>query len=130
MDPQLILTQRAAHLNNHAGEVAFPGGMWEGNDKDLLHTALRETEEEIGLSSSLVTPIAMLPTGSPKTSDIKVYPFVGVAESPLKLTPQASEIAAIFDLPIACLTDVERYQYLRLVLALTGLSYLIFPIKL
>lgn len=129
MDPQLILTQRAAHLNNHAGEVAFPGGMWEGDDKDLLHTALRETEEEIGLSSSLVTPIAMLPTGSPKTSDIKVYPFVGVAESPLKLTPQASEIAAIFDLPIACLTEVERYQYFEIGTGADRVELPYFPYK-
>lgn len=110
-DPKLVLTQRAAHLNKHAGEVAFPGGMWEKSDRDLLHTALRETEEEIGLSSNLITPIAMLPTRSPKTSDVKVYPFVGLADSPLTLTPQASEIAAIFDLPIICLTEIDRYNY-------------------
>ena len=46
-NPQVVLTQRAMHLNNHAGEVAFPGGMWDRTDRDLLHTALRETEEEI-----------------------------------------------------------------------------------
>lgn len=129
LDPRIVLTQRAAHLNNHAGEVAFPGGMWERNDKDLLHTALRETEEEIGLSSSLVTPIAMLPTGSPKTSDVKVYPFVGVAESPLKLIPQASEIAAIFDLPIACLTEVERYQYFEIGTGADRVELPYFPYK-
>ena len=53
-DPLIILTRRANHLKNHAGEVAFPGGMKEGHDIDLLATALRETEEEIGLSSSKI----------------------------------------------------------------------------
>ena len=53
----------------------------------------------------------MLPHRSPKTSDVKVFPFVGLADTPLKLTPQPSEIAAIFDLPIACLTEISRYKY-------------------
>jgi 8-oxo-dGTP pyrophosphatase MutT (NUDIX family) len=51
LDPHVILTQRAKHLNHHAGEVAFPGGMKEPGDQNLLATALRETEEEIGLTS-------------------------------------------------------------------------------
>lgn len=110
-DPLLVLTQRAAHLNNHAGEVALPGGMWDIADRDLLTTALRETEEEIGLSVDLVTPIAMLPSGSPKTRNLEVYPFVGLAKTPLKLTAQPTEIAAIFDLPIAMLTEIKRYEY-------------------
>lgn len=110
-DPLLVLTQRAAHLNNHAGEVALPGGMWDTDDRDLLSTALRETEEEIGLLPSLVTPIAMLPSGAPRTRDVAVTPFVGLADGPLMLKPQPSEIAAIFDLPIALLTDTDSYQY-------------------
>jgi 8-oxo-dGTP pyrophosphatase MutT (NUDIX family) len=114
-DPLLVLTQRAAHLNNHAGEVALPGGMWDAEDKDLLTTALRETEEEIGLSPSLVTPIAMLPSGSPKTREITVTPFVGLAEGPLKVTPEPSEIASIFDFPIALMTDTDNYQYFELI---------------
>ena len=114
LDPRIVLTQRAAHLNKHAGEVAFPGGMWEKEDENLLSTALRETEEEIGLSAELMTPIAMLPIRSPKTSNVNVYPFVCLADTPLKLTPQPSEIAAIFDLPIECLTEIERYGYFEI----------------
>ena len=75
-DPQIVLTQRAMHLNNHAGEVAFPGGMWDATDQNLLHTALRETYEEIGLSPHLVEPIAMLPAASPKRRNLCVTPFV------------------------------------------------------
>lgn len=114
-DPLLVLTERAAHLNNHAGEVALPGGMWDTGDRDLLTTALRETEEEIGLSPSLITPIAMLPSGSPKTREITVTPFVGLAEGPLRLTPEPSEIASIFDFPIALMTDADSYQYFDLI---------------
>ena len=44
-DPEIILTQRAKHLSSHSGEVSFPGGKWDREDKSLLHTALRETEE-------------------------------------------------------------------------------------
>ena len=84
-NPQVVLTQRAMHLNNHAGEVAFPGGMWDRTDRDLLHTALRETEEEIGLAPTLVEPIAMLPAASPKRRRLRVTPFVGLAQGPLKL---------------------------------------------
>ena len=114
-DPHLVLTERAAHLNNHAGEVALPGGMWDPEVRDLLTTALRETEEEIGLSPSLITPIAMLPSGSPKTREITVTPFVGLAEGPLRLTPEPSEIASIFDFPIALMTDADSYQYFDLI---------------
>ena len=60
-NPLIILTRRASHLKNHAGEVAFPGGMKESHDKDLLATALRETEEEIGLPSSAVNVLEDCP---------------------------------------------------------------------
>jgi hypothetical protein len=52
-DPQIVLTQRANHLNNHAGEVAFPGGMWDPTDNHLLDTALREAMEEQSYGDTL-----------------------------------------------------------------------------
>lgn len=113
-DPQIVLTQRAMHLNNHAGEVAFPGGMRDSTDKNLLHTALRETHEEIGLAPHLVEPIAMLPVASPKRRNLSVTPFVGLANSPLALKPEPSEIAAIFDAPISIFTDISQYQYFEI----------------
>ena len=54
------------HLKTHAGEVAFPGGMWDSLDSDLLQTALREANEEVGLQAETVKPIATLPTASPE----------------------------------------------------------------
>ena len=65
MDPQVVLTQRANHLKNHAGEVAFPGGMWDAVDNHLLDTALREAHEEVGLAPHLVTPLAHCPRHLP-----------------------------------------------------------------
>jgi 8-oxo-dGTP pyrophosphatase MutT (NUDIX family) len=110
-NPKLVLTKRAAHLNNHGGEVAFPGGMWDLEDANLWCTAVRETEEEIGLLASQIEPIAMLANESPRRRNIQVTPFVSWALSPLELTPDPSEIADIFHLPLKAVTEMHRYQY-------------------
>jgi 8-oxo-dGTP pyrophosphatase MutT (NUDIX family) len=122
-NPQVVLTQRAMHLNSHAGEVAFPGGMWDRTDADLLYTALRETEEEIGLASALVEPIAMLPEASPKRRKLRVTPFVGLAQGPLELQSEPSEIAAIFDAPVSLFTNINNYQYFEMNHELGALSF-------
>ena len=110
-DPQVILTQRAFHLNNHAGEVAFPGGMWDETDTDLLQTALREAHEEIGLLPSLVEPIATLPVAVPKRRSLKVTPFVGLVDGPLNLVAEPGEIGALFDAPLQLFMDINNYDY-------------------
>jgi len=123
-NPWLILTERAKHLNNHAGEVAFPGGMWDQDDGDLLGTALRETQEEIGLPASQVKVLGMLPNESPQHRNIRVTPFVGWVESPLRLRPDCSEIASVFDLPLTVLTELNRYEYFELGKAAVQLPYI------
>ena len=128
-NPQIVLTQRAMHLNNHAGEVAFPGGMWDRTDADLLQTALRETEEEIGLAQHLIEPIAMLPVASPKRRNLQVTPFVGLAEGPLKLNCEPSEIASIFDAPVSLFTNVDNYQYFEIKNELGALSFPCLPYR-
>ncbi len=70
--PEIILTQRAHHLNSHAGEVAFPGGMWDAEDTDLLQTALREAKEEIDLDPAVVDVIATLPSATPRRRNLRV----------------------------------------------------------
>ena len=112
-DPQVILTQRAFHLNNHAGEVAFPGGMWDETDTDLLQTALREAHEEIGLLPSLVEPIATLPVAVPKRRSLKVTPFVGLVDGPLNLVAEPGEIGALFDVPLQLFMNINNYDYFR-----------------
>ncbi len=127
--PQIVLTQRAMHLNNHAGEVAFPGGMWDQSDRHLLETALRETHEEIGLHPSLVEPIAMLPIASPKRRNLSVTPFVGLAEGQPQLTAEPSEIASIFHVPISQFMAIENYQYFQISNAGGALSFPYLPYR-
>lgn len=99
-NPEIVFTLRAQHLSNHPGEVAFPGGMWEPQDAGLLQTALRESHEEIGLPPEAVT---LLGACRPRStlSGVKVTPFVGVISAETELTPNLSELDAIFRVPLA-----------------------------
>ena len=128
-DPQVILTQRAFHLNNHAGEVAFPGGMWDETDTDLLQTALREAHEEIGLLPSLVEPIATLPVAVPKRRSLKVTPFVGLVDGPLNLVAEPGEIGALFDAPLQLFMDINNYDYFEMKTEHGALSFPFLPYK-
>jgi 8-oxo-dGTP pyrophosphatase MutT (NUDIX family) len=114
LDPHIILTERARHLSHHAGEVAFPGGMKESCDQNLLATALRETEEEIGLTFDKIELLGMLPSDSPRLSMLRVAPFMGWVASPYHLQSDPSEIAAVFNFPLKLLLDIDRYEYFEL----------------
>ena len=114
MDPHIILTKRAKHLSQHAGEVAFPGGMREHCDQNLLATALRETEEEIGLNSNNIEVLGILPSDSTSLSILRVAPFMGWVESPYSLQPDPSEIAAVFNFPLKLLLNTDGYKYFEL----------------
>jgi 8-oxo-dGTP pyrophosphatase MutT (NUDIX family) len=109
--PEIILTQRAHHLNNHAGEVAFPGGMWDTEDADLMQTALREAKEEIDLDPAVVDVIATLPSATPRRRNLRVTPFVGLLADSPALVGDPSEIGSIFTVPIDYFLDIERYSY-------------------
>ena len=106
-DPQLVLTLRASHLSTHGGEVAFPGGRRDPGDDDLLRTALRESEEEIGLPPGLVEVVGPL---SPLVSrfGIKVTPYVGVVPDFVEYQPNDAEIAAVFSVPLAFFREDPR----------------------
>ena len=106
-DPQLVLTLRASHLSTHGGEVAFPGGRRDPGDHDLLRTALRESEEEIGLPPDLVEVVGPL---SPLVSrfGIKVTPYVGVVPDFVEYQPNDAEIAAVFSVPLAFFREDPR----------------------
>ncbi|MEN5028270.1 CoA pyrophosphatase [Pseudomonas sp. Ps21-P2] len=98
-EPELVLTLRASGLSTHGGEVAFPGGRRDPEDPDLIFTALREAQEEIGLPPGLVEVIGPL---SPLISKhgIKVTPYVGVIPDFVEYTPNDGEIAAVFSVPL------------------------------
>lgn len=103
-EPHLVLTLRAQHLNDHAGEVALPGGMWEAEDGSLLHTALRESHEEVDLPAELVKVVATLPVRVTRYG-VRVTPFVGVIPKQVDLQPEESELDEVFRVPLSFLAE-------------------------
>lgn len=103
-NPELILTRRALTMNSHAGEVAFPGGKKDPQDLDLLSTALRESEEEIGLPRARVQLLGRLGTLQSRAG-IRVTPWVGLVPAKIVLTPNPEELDAIFKVPLAYFRD-------------------------
>ena len=97
--PELLLTLRASGLSTHGGEVAFPGGRRDPEDRDLIHTALRESEEEIGLAPGLVEVVGPL-TALVSRHGIKVTPYVGFIPDYIDYRPNDAEIAAVFNVPL------------------------------
>ncbi len=107
--PTLLLTQRTAHLSDHGGQVSFPGGRTETSDMSPVETALRETEEEIGLSRRYVEVIGSLPDYFTGTG-YRITPVVGIALPPFDLHADPREVAEIFEVPLAFLMDGRHHQ--------------------
>ncbi|WP_051534469.1 CoA pyrophosphatase [Deefgea rivuli] len=105
----VLLTERAAHLSAHAGQVSFPGGASEAQDVDAIATALRETTEEIGLMANQVQVLACL--GEYHTiSGFCVTPVVGLVQPGFVLRPDPTEVADVFELPLRILLDRSLYE--------------------
>ncbi len=107
-DAELILTKRSTKLKHHAGQIAFPGGRQDNTDRDLVHTALREAEEEIGLNPKDVTVLGQLPSHE-TVSNYIATPIVGIVPSGLTFTPEAGEVAEVFKVPLTHVTDVVNF---------------------
>jgi 8-oxo-dGTP pyrophosphatase MutT (NUDIX family) len=105
----VLLTQRTAHLSNHAGQISFPGGSAEPGDASLIETALRESEEEIGLSRHKIEIIGVLPDHATASSYL-VTPVVGLVTPPFELVADPGEVAEIFEVPLAFLMDGMNHQ--------------------
>ncbi|HTH17814.1 MAG TPA: CoA pyrophosphatase [Magnetospirillum sp.] len=109
----VLLTQRTDHLAHHPGQISFPGGRLEEADNgDAQVAALRETEEEIGLSRALVTILGRLDPYVTGTG-FAITPLVGVVTPPFELTPDPFEVAEIFEVPLAFLLDPENHKLNR-----------------
>jgi 8-oxo-dGTP pyrophosphatase MutT (NUDIX family) len=100
----VLLTQRSADLPDHAGQISFPGGRVEAEDVDVDRAALRETEEEIGLSRARVTILGRLANYDTVTG-YRVTPVVGWVEPPFQLIADPVEVADVFEVPLAFLLD-------------------------
>ena len=106
---QVLLTQRTAHLDDHAGQICFPGGRVEPGDASREETALRETEEEIGLARDAIAPLGTLPDHE-MPSGFRITPVVGWIEPPFSLTLDPFEVADAFEVPLAHFLDEGNYQ--------------------
>lgn len=105
----VLLTQRTAHLRDHAGQISFPGGRVEAHDATPMDTALRETEEEIGLSRERVEILGFLPEYRTGTG-FRVTPVVALVTPPFDLQPDPFEVAEIFEVPLSFLLDPANHQ--------------------
>jgi len=105
----VLFTQRTAHLKAHSGQVSFPGGRAEPGDASPEETALRESEEEIGIARGRVELLARLPEYFTRTG-FRVTPVVGLLEPPLALSPDPGEVEAVFEVPLAFLLDPRNHQ--------------------
>ncbi len=108
-DLSVLLTQRTDHLHDHAGQISFPGGRAEPHDDDAIATALRETEEEVGLSRRHVEVIGQLPTYTTVTNFV-VTPVVALIEPGFIAQPDPFEVAEVFEVPLAFLMDPAHHQ--------------------
>ena len=106
----LLLTQRTAHLNEHAGQVSLPGGRSEPEDGSAIATALRESEEEIGLARRHVEVLGTLPDYVTATGFL-VTPVVGLVHPPITLTADPFEVAEIFEVPLGFLMNGMNHQH-------------------
>ena len=107
----ILLTMRTDHLSSHAGQVSFPGGRSEVYDESAIATALRETEEEVGLARAHVEVLGCLPDYLTGTG-YQVTPVVGLVTPPFALRADPSEVAEIFEVPLAFLMDGVNHQRL------------------
>lgn len=105
----VLLTQRADHLNDHAGQISFPGGRREPYDRDAVATALREANEEIGLAAEPVEILGALPDYLTGTG-FCVTPIVGLVHPPFTVQADTLEVAEIFEVPLAFLMSPANHQ--------------------
>ncbi len=109
----VLLTRRTESVEHHKGQISFPGGAVDADDRDTIATALRETEEEIGLEKSRVEILGVfddvtVPTG------YRITPVVGYVSSLPNLTPRAEEVAEIFEVPVSFFLDEKNLRIVQM----------------
>lgn len=101
---QIILTKRTELVETHKGQVSFPGGFWESGDKHLLETALRETQEEIGIRAEDIVVCGQLQPLLTR-GDVLIHPWVGTVQLPYDFRVNSSEVAQLLMLPVETLVN-------------------------
>jgi 8-oxo-dGTP pyrophosphatase MutT (NUDIX family) len=107
--PTVLLTQRSAHLNDHAGQIAFPGGKIDATDASPLDAALREAEEEVGLKREFIEPIGYLDVYATGFG-FRILPTVARVRPGFRLKINQGEVDDAFEVPLAFLMDPSNHQ--------------------
>jgi 8-oxo-dGTP pyrophosphatase MutT (NUDIX family) len=110
--PTVLLTQRSAHLNEHAGQISFPGGKIDATDASPLQAALREAKEEVGLASEFIDPIGYLDLYG-TSFGFRILPTVAQVRPGFTLRINASEVDEVFEVPLAFLMNPANHQLHR-----------------
>jgi 8-oxo-dGTP pyrophosphatase MutT (NUDIX family) len=108
-DPHLLLTQRTQHLSSHPGQIAFPGGKVDPEDASAEHAALREAQEEVGLTSDFVEILGQLPSYVTGTS-FHITPVVALVSPHHTITPNANEVEFTFEVPLSFLMNPQNHR--------------------
>ena len=108
-EPMVLLTQRTAHLKDHAGQISFPGGKIDSADASPMAAALREAEEEIGLAADRIEPIGYLDLYL-TTFGFRIVPLVARVAPEFSLTLNRDEVDDTFEVPLAFLMAPENHH--------------------
>lgn len=108
-EPHILLTQRTMHLSSHAGQIAFPGGKVDAEDSSVEAAALREAQEEVGLAPQFVEILGTLPEYITGTA-FHITPVVGLVSPLHKVTPNAFEVEAVFEVPLVFLMNPANHR--------------------
>lgn len=107
-EPHLVLIQRPIYNGTHSGQIAFPGGKVEESDRDIIHTALREANEEVGVLMNDVEVLGQLSNVYIPVSNFLVTPVMGVIDYSPRFIPEVREVSEIIELKLSHLTQVEK----------------------
>jgi 8-oxo-dGTP pyrophosphatase MutT (NUDIX family) len=108
-EPTVLLTQRSAHLNDHAGQISFPGGKIDPTDASPLDAALREADEEVGLGREFIDPVGYLDLYG-TAFGFRILPTVARVRPGFTLRVSAAEVDDVFEVPLAFLMNPANHQ--------------------
>lgn len=104
----ILYTKRTETLMHHRGQISFPGGMAEEDDRNAMATALRETEEELGVDSSTIQLLGRM-QNFVTIHKMVIHPFVGILAWPQKVNFSKDEVSKVFSIPVQWLMNPENY---------------------
>jgi 8-oxo-dGTP pyrophosphatase MutT (NUDIX family) len=108
-NPAILLTQRTTHMSSHAGQIAFPGGRIDPQDRDAADAAQREAWEEVGLERRFITVLGSLPVYA-TGSGYSVTPVVALVQGGFSLRPNSQEVAEVFEVPLEFLMNPANHH--------------------